>query len=176
MNHPESILLRWRIWLRCLGEFKSAVLKMVHYTRFVEVGRVVYIVFGSHQKKLAVIVEIIDQNRVLIDGPCTGVPRRPINLKKVHLTGITMKLPPKCGTLGVKDIWLRSKIDKKWQKSKWARKIEKKRIRAGLTDFERFQVMVARQKRNSIIRNFRMRKCTKAALVKMGHAKAKKTA
>lgn len=118
---------------------------MVNYTRFVEVGRVVYITKGSHQKKLAVIVDIIDQNRVLIDGPCTGVPRRPINLKRVHLTNIVVKLPKKCGTLGVQDNWFRQKVDKQWKKTEWARKIERKRIRAGLNDFQRFQVMVARK-------------------------------
>ncbi len=127
---------------------------MVHYTRFVEVGRVVFINKGSHQKRLAVIVDIIDQNRVLIDGPCTGVPRRPINLKKIHLTSIVMKLPKKCGTPGVQDLWNRQKVDKQWKKTEWARKLERKRIRAGLNDFQRFQVMVARKKVRMVLLYF----------------------
>jgi len=36
------------------------------FTRFVEVGRVVLITYGADTNKLAVIVEIISVNRVLI--------------------------------------------------------------------------------------------------------------
>ncbi|VDM32458.1 unnamed protein product [Hydatigera taeniaeformis] len=133
---------------------------MVHYTRFVQRGRVVFISHGAFARKVAVIVDIIDQNRVLIDGPCTGVPRRPVNIKRLHLTKFVMKLPPNCGTRGVKDLWRKQKIGSLWRKSMWARKLEKKRIRAGLTDFQRFQVMVARKTRNNIISNYRMRKVT----------------
>uniref|UniRef100_A0A5K3EGM2 Large ribosomal subunit protein eL14 n=1 Tax=Mesocestoides corti TaxID=53468 RepID=A0A5K3EGM2_MESCO len=145
---------------------------MVHYTRFVQVGRVVFITHGPFEKKIAVIVDIIDQNRVLIDGPCSGVPRRPINIKRLHLTKIVMKLPHKCGTHGVADLWHRQKVDRQWNKTKWARKLEKKRIRASLNDFQRFQVMVARKKQNRVISGFRMRKSTLGTLAKMRPKKA----
>lgn len=118
---------------------------MVHYTRFVERGRVVYIAHGAYAGRVAAIVDIIDQNRVLIDGPCTGVPRRPVNIKRLHLTKFVVKIPVNCGTRGVEDLWRKQKIGLLWKKSMWARKLAKKRIRAGLTDFQRFQVMVARK-------------------------------
>ena len=126
-------------FLRYLGS------SMVRYTRFVERGRVVFITHGAYARRVAVIVDIIDQNRVLIDGPCTGVPRRPVNIKRLHLTKFVLKIPQNCGTLGIKDLWHRQKMGELWKKSKWARKLEKKRIRARLTDYQRFQVMVARK-------------------------------
>ncbi|EMH73394.1 60S ribosomal protein L14, putative, partial [Entamoeba histolytica HM-1:IMSS-B] len=48
------------------------------FSRFVEVGRVVLMKTGPFASKLAVIVEILDHNRVLVDGPqaITGVPRQ----------------------------------------------------------------------------------------------------
>ncbi|KAL5104368.1 60S ribosomal protein L14 [Taenia crassiceps] len=88
------------------------------------------------------------------------VPRRPVNIKRLHLTKFVLKIPVNCGTRGVEDLWRKQKIGSLWEKSMWARKLEKKRIRAGLNDFERFQVMVARKTRNRIISNYRMRKTT----------------
>ncbi|VEL11799.1 unnamed protein product [Protopolystoma xenopodis] len=131
---------------------------MVNYKRFVQVGRVVYIAYGVHAKRIAIIVEIIDQNRVLIDGPCSNVPRRPINVKKLHMTKILCKLPHGCGTATVRKIWAKNKVDERWQRTVWARKLAKKALRAGLNDFERFIVMLARQKKNRIVQNYRMRK------------------
>ncbi|KIJ90988.1 hypothetical protein K443DRAFT_14762 [Laccaria amethystina LaAM-08-1] len=42
--------------------------------RFVEVGRVVLLKSGAFSCKIAVIVEMIDHNRAIIDGPTTDVP------------------------------------------------------------------------------------------------------
>lgn len=65
---------------------------MLHYTRFVQIGRMVFISHGSHKRKLAVTAEISEQNLVLIDEPCSGVHHRPINMKMLHLTSIVMKV------------------------------------------------------------------------------------
>ena len=47
------------------------------YKLFVEIGRVVLISEGRDTGKIAVIVNVIDQNRVLIDGgTITGVERK----------------------------------------------------------------------------------------------------
>lgn len=63
---------------------------MVLFKRFVEIGRVVQITFGPDAGKVATIVDVIDQNRVLVDGPekLTGVHRHEINIKRISLTDI----------------------------------------------------------------------------------------
>ena len=63
------------------------------FKRFVELGRVALINYGEQEGKLCTIVDVIDNNRVLVDGPLTGVKRQSINLKRIQLTDI--KIPAK---------------------------------------------------------------------------------
>ncbi len=41
--------------------------------------------------------------------------------------------------------WVKADIMKKFGESAWARKITKQKVRASLTDFDRFKVMIARK-------------------------------
>ncbi|CAI4615270.1 BBF_collapsed_G0034230.mRNA.1.CDS.1 [Saccharomyces cerevisiae] len=119
--------------------------------RLVEVGRVVLIKNGQSAGKLAAIVEIIDQKKVLIDGPKAGVPRQAINLGQVVLTPLTFALPRGARTATVSKKWAAAGVCEKWAASSWAKKIAQRERRAALTDFERFQVMVLRkQKRYTV--------------------------
>lgn len=63
------------------------------FKRFVELGRVALIQFGPDEGKLCTIVDVVDHNRVLVDGPepLTGVHRQAINLKRLMLTDIKLK-------------------------------------------------------------------------------------
>jgi len=60
------------------------------FTRFVEIGRVGLISYGPDTGKLCTIVNVIDHNRVLVDGPeaMTGVRRHELNLKRLMLTDL----------------------------------------------------------------------------------------
>ena len=69
------------------------------------------ITYGPDYGKLAVIVEIIDHGRVLVEGPTTGVERQSINFKRCNLTDIVLnKIPRGYHSFNVK--WT---IDKKWR-------------------------------------------------------------
>ncbi len=46
---------------------------------------------GPCKGKIAAIVDVIDQNRVLIDGPCSDVPRQEYRIKHIHLTELKAK-------------------------------------------------------------------------------------
>ncbi|CEP60894.1 60S ribosomal protein eL14 LALA0_S02e02102g [Lachancea lanzarotensis] len=119
--------------------------------RLVEVGRVVLVKKGPSAGKLAAIVEIIDQSRVLIDGPETGVPRQSANLGHVVLTPLTFALPRGSRTAIVAKKWASAGVAEKWAASSWAKKIAQRERRAALSDFERFQVMVLKkQKRYAV--------------------------
>ena len=61
------------------------------FQKFVEIGRVDVLQDGPEKDKIAAIVNVIDQNRVLIDGP--GVKRQEFRLKNVHLTPLVTKFP-----------------------------------------------------------------------------------
>ena len=117
------------------------------FKKFVEVGRVVLINYGPSAGKLAVVVEILNTSRILVDGPTTGVKRQEISLKRISLTEFKLEV-----TKGVKKAALKKAItdfglDKKWGESSWARKLQKRAKRASLTDFDRFKVMQLKQKR-----------------------------
>merc|ERR1711944_5309 len=121
------------------------------YKRFVEIGRVAYIAFGPDEGKLAVIVDVVDQNRALIDGPCSGVARKQISFKMLHLTDYVIKIGPSSRAGIVKKAWEKAEITQKWEASSWAKKIANRKMRASITDFDRFKLMKAKQARNRIV-------------------------
>ncbi|KAG7866953.1 hypothetical protein KL918_003148 [Ogataea parapolymorpha] len=114
--------------------------------RLVQVGRVVLV-----NNKLATIVEIIDQKRVLIDGP--AIQRQSISLGKTVLTPLVLEgLPRGARTATVSKKWTAADIDAKWAKTSWAKKIAQRERRSQLTDFERFQVLVLKKQRNYAVK------------------------
>jgi len=124
------------------------------FTRFVEVGRVVLINYGPDSGKLATIIDIVDQNKCLIDGPAplTGITRQVISFKRIALTDLKVtgvRRNSRQKTL-VK-AWTDNDIMAKWEATSWAKKLATKKKRAKLTDFERFKVMVAKKERNDIL-------------------------
>lgn len=113
--------------------------------KLVEVGRVVLV-----GKKLATVVEIIDDKRALLDGP--DFPRSAVHFNKVLLTSIVIeKLTRGARTGTVKKQWIAADVDNQWAKTSWAKKLAKRERRAQLTDFERFQVSVLKKQRNLAI-------------------------
>ena len=125
---------------------------MTIYQKYVEIGRVVYIARGKDQGKLAVIVNVIDGNKALLDGPSSGVLRSVFNFKDIQLT--KFKLPLRVGqrTKGVREAYDAAQINQKWDESEWAKRIARKQKRDNLTDFERFKVFKAKQHRNRLVR------------------------
>merc|ERR1712007_417490 len=98
-------------------ETMSAESKVVSTNwRLVQLGRVVLV-----NNKLATIVEIIDQKRVLIDGP--NVARQSISLGKVVLTPLVLDNLPRGAKTGIVTKKWAGEIDSKWSKTSWAKKI-----------------------------------------------------
>merc|ERR1711971_142271 len=118
---------------------------------FVEVGRVAMIAHGDDKGKLVVILDVIDQNRALVDGPCTGVSRKQINFKALHLTSLKMEIPRAVRTGTLTKAWKKEGMQKKWEATSWAKKLADREKRAQLSDFDRFKLMKAKQARNRLI-------------------------
>ncbi|KAI8066420.1 60S ribosomal protein L14e [Gongronella butleri] len=118
------------------------------FNRQVEVGRIVLLNTGVDAGKLAVIVEIIDHNRALVDGPTTGVSRKPFAYKDLTLTPLVVAgLPRGAGQKTVKKFLAKSEAIAKFEQSAWAKKIASRTIRAGLSDFDRFKVQKLKAQR-----------------------------
>jgi len=109
--------------------------------------------YGPDKGKLATIIDIVDQNKCLIDGPApvTGVQRQVIPFTRIALTDLKVKISRNAREKTLKKAWDEGDVLAKWESSAWAKKLDVKKKRANLSDFDRFKVMVARKKKSAII-------------------------
>jgi large subunit ribosomal protein L14e len=121
------------------------------FHRYMEVGRVVLINYGPEKGKLAAVIDIVDQNKCLIDGPCSGVTRQVIALTRVALTDFTIKIQRSARQKTITKAWTEGEVDSKWAATSWAKKLNARKTRANLSDFDRFKVMVAKKQKTEII-------------------------
>eukprot|EP01092_Planopodium_desertum_P004022 TRINITY_DN17785_c0_g2_i1.p2 TRINITY_DN17785_c0_g2~~TRINITY_DN17785_c0_g2_i1.p2 ORF type:complete len:166 (+),score=54.11 TRINITY_DN17785_c0_g2_i1:35-499(+) len=121
------------------------------FKNFVEVGRLCVVSYGELKGKAVFIVDILDANRVLIDGPTTGVTRQVINLKRLNLTEFKIAIPRATREKTIKKQIEKSGVMKKWEASHWATRLAIVAKRAQLTDFERFKIRIARRKRSDFV-------------------------
>ncbi|MFQ6620840.1 hypothetical protein Gotur_002102, partial [Gossypium turneri] len=114
------------------------------FKRYVEIGRVALVNYGKDYGKLVVIVDVVDQNRALVDAP--DMVRGQMNFKRLTLTDITIDIPrvPKKKTLI--EAMEKADVKNKWESSSWGRKLIVQKRRASLNDFDRFKLMLAKIK------------------------------
>ncbi len=124
------------------------------FSRFVEVGRIVLVNYGPDAGKLATIIDIVDGNKCMIDGPVpkTGVARQVIPFKRLALTDIVIKVPKSARQKTLVKAWDAAKVEETWAATSWAKKLARKKVRASLTDFQRFQLMVARKQKAALVK------------------------
>merc|ERR1712087_678119 len=123
------------------------------FKRFMEIGRIVLINYGPEEGQLATVIDIVDQNKCLIDGPAdiTGVDRQVISYTRIALTDLTVKIEKNAKAKDVKKAWEEEDILAKREATSWAKKLASKKKRASLSDFDRFKVMVAKKQKSAII-------------------------
>merc|ERR1712032_1527180 len=119
------------------------------FTRHVEVGRVILITYGPDTGKLATIIDIVDQNKCLIDGPVeiTGVHRQVVSFKRLTLTNFKLNIQVNARSNSLKKAWKQDDIETKWQNTNLAKKMTAKMKKDNLTDFQRFQIMEVRKEK-----------------------------
>ena len=117
------------------------------FRRFVEVGRVIVINYGPLTGKLAVIVDILTTTKVLVQGLKGGVKRQELSLRRVTLTDDKINIKRGAKRDEVLKAIEAYKLEDKFKKSAYTKKVELRKTRANLTDFDRFKVMRLRQKR-----------------------------
>ena len=124
------------------------------FSRFVEPGRLALITYGPCEGKLATVIDIVDQKRVVVDGPedVTGVGRHMMPMRRLSLTDFKCKIPRGARVKSLKRGLKEGDVLAKFKASAWGKKLAAREARKNLTDFERFQVMVAKSKRNKAAR------------------------
>merc|ERR550519_1232243 len=133
------------------------------FKKFMEVGRVAYCAKGPAAGNLCVVVDIIDGTRALVDGPHTGVRRQEYKYSHLHLTKFVIKMQHGQHSKYVRKAWDDAEITKKWEESKWARRIVRKKLRGDLGDFDRFKLARAKRTRNALVKDmlFKLKKAAK---------------
>ena len=125
------------------------------YNKFVEIGRVARINYGPLEGKLATIVDVINDKRVLVDGE--EIQRQVIPIRRLQLTKIKAKVLRGAKSGKVKSILKKEKVAQNFANSSIGKAFAAQKRRQNLTDFERYKVLVLRRK-----------------LSKLTHAKPKK--
>uniref|UniRef100_A0A147B826 Large ribosomal subunit protein eL14 n=1 Tax=Alectorobius mimon TaxID=360319 RepID=A0A147B826_9ACAR len=140
---------------------------------YIEIGRVAYITSGRYRGKLCTIVDVIDQNRALVDGPCTGVPRQPVSFKHLRLTRQRIKIPHSTATKIVRQQWEKNEVTQKWHESTFAKKLAARRLKKNMNDFDRFKLKRTKQMMNRLVavRFMKLRAMAKKAAKKEQEAK-----
>uniref|UniRef100_A0A7N0U9V4 Large ribosomal subunit protein eL14 domain-containing protein n=1 Tax=Kalanchoe fedtschenkoi TaxID=63787 RepID=A0A7N0U9V4_KALFE len=120
------------------------------FKRYVEIGRVALVNYGKDYGRLVVIVDVLDQNRALVDAP--DMVRGQMNFKRLSLTDITIEIPrvPKKKVLIA--AMESADVKNKWENSSWGRKLIVRKRRAALNDFDRFKLMLAKIKKAALLR------------------------
>ena len=109
--------------------------------------------YGSAHGKLAVVADILDENRVLLDGPHTGIAREVYPLKRVSLTDIRVNILKGATTGTVRKAWEAAKVGEAFAKTSWGKKLASHTRRTELNDFERFNAMILKKRKNFAIRH-----------------------
>lgn len=125
------------------------------FTRFVEIGRVAMINYGPDEGKLCTIIDVVDQNRALVDGPfaITGVHRQVVNFRRLALTDYKVKISLNARAKSLKKAWAAAGVMEAWQKSAWASKRARRSARSELSDFDRFKAMLEQKSRSKKVNN-----------------------
>mmetsp|Transcript_6230 Transcript_6230/g.8437 ORF Transcript_6230/g.8437 Transcript_6230/m.8437 type:complete len:134 (+) Transcript_6230:92-493(+) len=133
---------------------------MSMFKRFVEPGRLALITYGPCAGKMCTIIDIVDQQRVLVDGPesVTGVKRHMMPIKRLSLTDFKSGIFRGAREKALKQQLEKGEIMAKWEATNWAKKIKARETRANMTDFERFKLMKARQTRSRAIKKILKKK------------------
>merc|ERR1719387_3504900 len=73
-------------------------------------------------------------------------------VKRLSLTDLTCKIPRGAREKTLKKSLSEGEVMKKWSETAWAKKLAAKKVRAEMTDFDRFKLMVAKKKRAAAVK------------------------
>ncbi|RNF23497.1 40S ribosomal protein L14 [Trypanosoma conorhini] len=115
---------------------------------YIRAGRLVRIIRGPRQDRVGVVVDIIDGNRVLVENPTDEKMWRHVqNLKNVEPLKFRVPVNRNCSTKALKEALAEKKTLEKYAATKAAVRIAAKKALATSTDFERYQLRVAKRSR-----------------------------
>eukprot|EP00927_Polykrikos_kofoidii_P047716 TRINITY_DN419_c0_g1_i2.p1 TRINITY_DN419_c0_g1~~TRINITY_DN419_c0_g1_i2.p1 ORF type:complete len:134 (-),score=32.61 TRINITY_DN419_c0_g1_i2:7-408(-) len=124
------------------------------FERFVEPGRLALITYGPCAGKMCTIIDIVDQKRVIVDGPesLTGVRRHMMPVKRLSLTDLKSKIPRGAREKTLKKAMGEGNTMAKWEETRWAKKLANQKTRKEMSDFDRFKLYKAKKNRSKVVK------------------------
>ncbi len=115
----------------------------MEFKRLVEVGRVIIVNYGQLVGNFAVIVDILTPTKVIVQELKVkgDIKRQELSLTNVTLTEDKVDIEKGAKKEEVLKAIEEYKIENKYKKSNFGKKVEIRQKRANLTDFDRFKVM-----------------------------------
>ena len=92
--------------------------------------------------KTGIIIDILDKNRYLIDGP---LGRQIINSKRLKISKIKIKIGRSINSRKINEILRSQGLIKQWEMSKWMQKKKKIEKIEKMNDFEKFKYMLGKK-------------------------------
>jgi large subunit ribosomal protein L14e len=115
---------------------------------YVRVGRLVRILRGPRQDKVGVIADIVDGNRVVVENPSDSKMWRHVqNLRNVEPLKFSVAISRNADKKAIAAALATGKALEKYGKSRKATAIAASQALANSTDFERYQLRVAKRSR-----------------------------
>merc|ERR1719409_1859854 len=124
------------------------------FERFVDRVGMELKIYNPCEGKVCTIVDIVDQKRVVVDGPeaLTGVRRHMMPVKRLSLTDFKAIMPRGAREKTLKKALDKDEIMKKWEATKWAGKLKARSVRKEMSDFDRFKLYQAKKKRSQVVK------------------------
>merc|ERR1712224_707188 len=112
------------------------------------------VTYGPCEGKLCTIVDIVDQKRVVVDGPesVTGVRRHMMPIRRLSLTDFKCTLAKGAREKTLRKALNKEETMKRWAATAWAKKLASRETRAHMGDFDRFKLMLAKKKRAAAVK------------------------
>ncbi|KAH9650231.1 Ribosomal L14e domain-containing protein [Citrus sinensis] len=145
-----SFIIKIKDKKRALNEALAAEVQRLKLAAAEVNGRVALVNYGKDYGKLVVIVDVLDQNRALVDAP--DMVRSQMNFKRLSLTDIKIdinRVPRKKSLIEAME---KADVKNKWENSSWGKKLIVQKMRAALNDFDKFKLMLAKIKKGGLIR------------------------
>lgn len=120
---------------------------------YVKVGRLARVLRGPRADKIGVIVSIIDSNRVLLENPQDKSCWRHVqNIKNLDCTRFSVPLKTNASKKTLVDALSKKNVIAKFAKTRTSKQIVAKQAFANSSEFERYQLRVAKRQRAAISR------------------------
>lgn len=122
------------------------------FRQFVEFGRLCVVSFGPLADKLAVIVDIVDDKRVLVDVVGDETSRQVLPVKRIRLTDFVTKIERAAAPKDVAAAVKAANLVEKFEQTKWGKKSAAARAKSQMNDFQRFKWAKLAEKRDDLVK------------------------